>query len=262
VGFIVITFVTALGLGVGLWGSMEIGYRLGKRERRKHPSADFQGLGAIENAIYALLGLILAFTFTGALGRIDLRRQLIVNEANAIGTAYLLLDLLPNGDHQRLRPLYQQYLKLRIEIYQQFEDENLSQTKLADSLKLQSQIWQITTNSVLSTKNPAIISLLLSATSDMIDVSNERLQVSRSHPPDVVFFWLVFLSLASGVVAGFNMSASDRRSPYHIALFCLIISGTVFIIIDLEYPRRGLFRIGLGDQVLMETLAGMEEPKN
>jgi uncharacterized protein YneF (UPF0154 family) len=259
VGFIITSALTALGLGLGLWGGIELGYRYGRAELAKNPDRDLQGIGAIENTIYGLLGLILAFTFTGALGRFDMRRQLIVKEANAIGTAYLRLDLLPSSDQQKLRPLYRQYTQLRIDLYKRYDDENFFNQSLSASLNLQSQIWQISTASVLSIQNPSIISAVINATNEMIDVTNERLQESRTHPPSVVYFLLVSLTIVSGLMIGFNMSVGKRRSPYHILLFCLIIAGTVFIIIDLEYPRRGLFQIGIGDQVLQETLDGIKD---
>ena len=91
--------VIAIGLFVGMAVCLEVGYRLGNYASRKTETAH-EGTGTIEAAIFALLGLLLGFTFANGMSHLDQRRQLIVQEANAIGTAYLRLDLLP-ADRQR-----------------------------------------------------------------------------------------------------------------------------------------------------------------
>jgi hypothetical protein len=99
----------SVGLFLGMLACLEIGYRIGRRAAPTDPNA-YEGLSAIEAAIFALLGLLLGFAFAGAVSRLDARRQLIVQEANAIGTAYLRLDLLPPSDQPDLRRLFRDYL--------------------------------------------------------------------------------------------------------------------------------------------------------
>src|SRR6185369_11884510 len=82
-------------LVLGVAGCLEIGRALGLRGLKGDPGGALSGLGPIEGAIFGLMGLILAFTFSGAAERFDLRKHLIIEEANAIGTAYLRVDLLP-----------------------------------------------------------------------------------------------------------------------------------------------------------------------
>ena len=80
------------------------------------------GLGAVDGAVFALLGLMIAFTFSGAASRLEVRRQLIVQEANAIGTAYLRLDLLPPGAQPGLREDFRQYVDARLAVYSKLPD--------------------------------------------------------------------------------------------------------------------------------------------
>ena len=114
------SFATVLPIVVGLFLAMvaclELGYRAGRR-RMRVDSAAHEGLGSIEAATFALLGLLLGFAFSGALGRFDARRGLIIEEANAIGTAYLRLDLAPLEDQPGLRHLFREYLDARIGVY-------------------------------------------------------------------------------------------------------------------------------------------------
>jgi hypothetical protein len=89
---------------------LEIGRRIGIQRRRKYPGTAEEGVGAVDGAVFTLLGLIIAFTFSGASSRFDTRRLLIVEETNDIGTAYLRLDLLPANAHPALRERFRRYL--------------------------------------------------------------------------------------------------------------------------------------------------------
>lgn len=255
--FIVSTVLLALGLVVGMGTSMEVGYRLGLRQQKQNPDAPIAENGPVDSTVFAILGLILAFTFTGAIGRYDNRRELIAKEANAIGTAYLRLDLLPPEAQAQLRPIYRDYLRQRIELPKSLEQMDVAQAIFQSTLDLQSQIWQISTQEVLIQRDP-INSLVVAATNDLIDVTNERLQASRMHPPAVVYYLMYVLALAASLLTGFNMSGHKKRSYLHGFLFCSLISATIYITIELEDPRRGLMRINTGDKILVELLDSIE----
>ncbi len=90
-----ISLSIALALFAGMLLLLDIGRRIGARRRAQDAGGAGAGTGAVEGAVFALLGLLVAFTFSGAASRFDARRALVVEEANAIGTAYLRLDLLP-----------------------------------------------------------------------------------------------------------------------------------------------------------------------
>ena len=106
-----------LSLLLGMLLCLEVGRRIGLRRRAQAAEGTVPGNGAIEGAVFALLGLLVAFSFSGAATRFDTRRQLIVEETNAIGTAYLRLDLLPTEVQPTLRARFRQYLATRLEGY-------------------------------------------------------------------------------------------------------------------------------------------------
>ncbi len=110
--FIGVALISTTLLCLSMAGGMEAGYRMGKRKLKKYPESKSEGSGAVESSVFAILGLILAFTFTGTLSRYEHRVKLILEEANAIGTAYLRLDLLPKDAQDNLRPLYREYVNL------------------------------------------------------------------------------------------------------------------------------------------------------
>jgi hypothetical protein len=96
-GFELSALLLSGGLFVAMFAMLELGHRPGVRRRRIDAESAAAGTGVVEGAVFALLGLLIAFTFSGAASRFDERRKLIVEEANAIGTAYLRLDLLPSA---------------------------------------------------------------------------------------------------------------------------------------------------------------------
>lgn len=254
------TIVLVLSLFGGLVGAVEVGYRLGKPRFVNEPENKDtdRGFGAVDSSVFGVLGLILAFTFTGALGRFDERRELIVEEANAIGTAYLRLDLLPTESQEKLRPLFKNYVQSRVELYQNYGNSEIANLKYEQGLQLQNAIWQQATTLALSTGNPGIISLVSTSMNDMIDVTNLRLQATRTHPPNVVYFLLFTLALTSALLVGYNMSPNTTRSWYHIIIFTVVVSSTIYVILDIEYPRLGFIQIDIGDRVLIELLESLE----
>ena len=100
-----VAFVVSIGLFFGIMVCLEIGYRVGSRSLTKSPERAHEGIGVIEAAVFALLGLLLGFSFAGGTSRLDAKRQLIIQEANAIGTAYLRLDQLPTSEQPGSTPL-------------------------------------------------------------------------------------------------------------------------------------------------------------
>jgi hypothetical protein len=132
----------AAGLFVGLLVCLELGRRWGTRQLQRDPEGARTGAGAVEGAVFALLGLLIAFTFSGAAARLDVRRAQIVDEANAIGTAWLRLDLLPEEAQPAVRELFRQYVDSRLTAYRKLPDIAAAKAELDRSLALQSQIWR------------------------------------------------------------------------------------------------------------------------
>ena len=137
----VIGILVSLFLLAGMLLFSEIGFRLGKSGRFPNLSVANQGILTVDAAVFGLLGLTLAFTFAGASERLATRRSQIVQEANAIGTAYLRIDLLPVDDQPAIRDLYRKYLDLRVEVFAKFLDRPVSNAALAESGQVQREIW-------------------------------------------------------------------------------------------------------------------------
>jgi hypothetical protein len=100
--------------------------------------------------------------------------------------------------------------------------------------------------------------LVLPALNQMIDITTTRLVATKTHPPLIVFLLLGAISLVSSLLAGFGMSGSKARSLLHMVIFAAILSLTVYVIIDIEFPRRGLFRVSTIDQTLVDLRKSMQ----
>ena len=232
---------------------IEVGRHIGVRRRAEDPEGARAGFRTIEGAVFSLLGLLLAFTVSGAGARFDARRHLIVEETNAISTAYLRLDMLPSAVQPALRENFRRYVDARLEVYRKMPDIAAAKDELARGAKLQGEIWQQAVSSVRADgAPPQAAAVLLPALNAMIDITTTRTMAARMHPPMIIFVILFALALVSALLSGYAMAGNKLRSWLHILCFALIISVTVYVILDLEYPRLGLIREAAFDQALVE----------
>jgi len=244
-----------------MYGMLELGVRIGKTHLRNGHGKILDTLGVIDGPIFALFGLLIAFTFSSALSRFDERRKLIVEEANDIGTAYLRLDILPFADQEPLRNLFRSYIDSRIRTYDLIPDMQAALAEYDRTQVLQAEIWSQATQSVM--KSPTTLSgmQLLPALNSMIDITNTRTAVLQFHPPVVIYGMLLVMALVSAVLVGYQMAAFEKRSWLHIVLFIISITLTCYVILDIEYPRMGLIRVDAVDSVLRDVREGMRPNK-
>lgn len=253
-----LSYLLAAALFVGMPLAMEIGRRVRQAHAHQGTPAGEAGTGPLDAAVYALFGLLLAFVFSGAAGRFDHRRALITEEANAVGTAWLRLDLLPAESQATVRPLFRDYLESRIEMYQVFGDESAGAALYRRGSDLQQRIWDAAIAGAKDTGSPAVLSLLVPALNAMFDISTTRLAATRTHPPMIVYVMLVLVALAASFLAGMAMGESTRRPWPHIIAFTFVISATTYVILDIEVPRLGFFRIDAADALLIDLLENMK----
>jgi len=241
------------GLFVGMSFLLEAGRRLGARRIRRHPEGASVGVGAIDGAVFGLLGLLVAFTFSGAASRFDARRQLIVEETNDIGTAYLRLDLLPASAQAELRERFHQYLDSRLATYRKLPDLAAAMQELARGTTLQQEIWsRAVATCAAEGAHPSACMLLLPALNEMFDITTTRRLAAQTHPPAIIFVMLFAMALASSLLAGYGMASSKVISWVHMLGFAAAMALAVYVIRDIEYPRLGVIRVDTFDQALVE----------
>ena len=258
VATMILGVVLLIGLFVGMILFLEVGRRLKLRSQSKGAEASAAGLGAVEGALFGLMGLVLAFTFSGAISRFDDRRHLIAEEANDIGTAYLRIDLLPSTAQPQLREVMRRYVDTRIETYRVLPDLDAAMSLIAKANDMQREIWDLAIAATKDLTNPQAATVLLPALNAMFDIANTRFWATQLHPPMLIFALLGTLALVCSLLAGYGMGGGKDRNWIHTLGFALILTLTVYVIVDMEYPRMGFIRVDSFDQALVDVRATME----
>jgi hypothetical protein len=248
----------ALGLFLGMLLLLEVGRDIGLRRRVQDVEGASAGIGAIQGAVFGLLGLLVAFTFSGAAARFDTRRQLIVEETNAIGTAYLRLDLLPADAQLALRERFRQYVDTQLRAYRKLPDIAAAQEELAKAMQLQGDIWRQAVAACREADSQPATMLLLPALNAMIDTTTTRTLATHIHPPLIIFVMLCGLALLSSLLAGYGMAGGKSRHWLHMLGFAAVIAVSVYIIVDLEFPRLGFIQVEAFDQALVDLRQSMQ----
>lgn len=242
-----------LGLAMALLGGMLALQGYGRRLAfRVDPTGDSRDARSAQAAVFGLLGLVLAFTFSGAMQRFDERRHLIVEEANDIGTAWYRIDLLPPARQAGMRDLFRQYMDTRIQTYSNVTDEAATNASLAKGEQLQRQIWAAAIASADESGKVAPYTVLLPALNEMFDITTTRAAVTQMHPPAVVYGMILVLSAVGAVFSGYALGGGQQRSWVHKLAFPLATAAALFVIVDMEFPRLGLIRVDSTDYVMAE----------
>lgn len=255
--FVLAVAAIAVFVFFGILALFELGRRVGKRRAAEDAEGARAGLGAVEGAVYGLLGLLLAFTFSGAATRFEHRRDLVIQEANAIGTAYLRIDLLPKDTQPALRDLFRRYVDSRLAAYAQLPDLGAAMAELERSNALQREVWRVAQEAAAQSPNPPRAHLIQPALNEMFDITTTRLAATQSRPPAVIFGMLIVLALVSALIAGHGMAVAKTRHWLYPLAYALVMSVTLYVILDLEFPRLGLIRVDAVDQLLVDVRASM-----
>ena len=259
--FAILDLLLVVALFGAMLGAQVWGQRLGERQRRlalKSESSEKDSQGATETAVFALLGLFLAFTFQGVGSRFDQRRELIVSEANAIGTAWLRIDILPPQRQPELRQLFRQYVDARLDAYRLLNRGERPGPALMRVSSLQNQIWSATTRAVAESGEVPPATLVLPAMNEMFDIASTRVAAALTHSPWVVYLMIAVLSLVSSLYVGYGMAGREMRSFIHSIGFAASMCVVLYVIVALEFPRLSFVRLDVADRALFEVRASMK----
>ena len=242
-----------VGLFTGMVFLVEVGRWIGSRRMLADPEGAKSGLGVVAGVVFSLLGLLLAFTFSGAASRFDARKQLVVQEINTASKAYYLLDLFPEPIQTKLKESFRRYLDAELQAIRALPDIRAAKLAYSRSSELRLDIQ----NQVIAAyRNPntqaAAAYILLPAINEWIANSTNRIVAANTHPPFMIYAVLVGLALVSSLIAGYGMAEAKARSWLHTIVFAAVISLTIYVILDLEFPRIGFIRLNATDRLLVE----------
>jgi hypothetical protein len=245
---------------VGSLIALRFGQYLGLRHRKRDGANGTAGLATVEGAIFGLMGLLLAFTISGALQRFDDRRQLVVQETTAATTAYDRLSVFDGEVAEELQTKLKNYVRARIDLYRMPHDlrvwqrlENFSNQQQNKLVELKSELWGAVRAACPQENYRPACSLSLPALNSLFEVARQRAAASEKHPPQVIYVMLFGLGLGCSLLVGFGIAASAARSWTHMVLFAGTLTVALYIVTDMEYPRLGLIRIETFDHFLADA---------
>lgn len=230
------------------WIAIEGGYRLGCWRHARAADERDQPVGAMVGSILGLLALVLAFTFSLAASRFDDRRQVVLEEANAIGTAYLRTDLLTDPHRSEAARLLREYVDVRI---QRIREKRIREA-IAESEAIHQQLWTTAIAAAKTDPQSEMIALFVSALNHVIDMHSKRVLIAvRSRIPLMIWTAMVGLAVLGMSSIGYQAGiATTRRSPAMSGLV-LAFAFVLYLIADLDRGGEGLFQVS---QAAMEDL--------
>lgn len=239
---------------------MEFGFRLGRRHKTTHPEFRDEARSDITlTSMLALLGLMIAFTYSFSMSRADLRKAAVVNEANAIGTAFLRADLLPEPGRSDVRELLFEYAKSRYAAPGSIRTRKELQQVIDRSVEAQSRIWPAVKSAIRQTGDMTDPekALLVAAVNDVLDSHTRRIAVIYDRLPTAVLALLVLIAGASLAVAAYNSGLREKSSRWRMTAFASILAILMYIILDYDMMMRGLIQVDHSSIVLLIEEMGM-----
>lgn len=242
-------------LAGGMLGFLEWGRRSGRRHLDVTQQGARVGVGAVEASLYALFGLLLAFTFSGAATRFGDRRTLALDEAKAVSAAWKRLDHLPEPGRTRLRDLVRRHVAENVKTYAEMRNLGKFREDMARLSAMEDEIWSETLRGLAQ---PGAQGFTMPVSGSLVTLFEKRMargEAVERHPPLLIFGMLIVLGWVCAYLTGFGMAEAKVRSWTHILAYVGIVSMTLYIIIDLEFPRMGLIRVSdVALEAVLQTL--------
>lgn len=218
-----------------------LGNFIRSRAFKKNASTGTIELGAIIGMLLGLLGLLLAFTFSMSNSRFDTRRQLIIEESNNIGTVILRVDVYPDSMRQLLRANLKEYVEQRIAFYQGGMDVKKSVDHYMKADSIGKEIWSSVANYAKADNITTRTSEIIPALNAMIDITTTRRAAGEATIPDPIMYFLFILCLGSSFLLGYE---KPNQIDWIVVIgLGIMLSLTVYAIIDLDRPRSGVINM-------------------
>lgn len=235
-------WVLVLAVAALLLAAAEVGYRHGLPLSKAGDEARRSQIGVVQGAVLGMLALLLGFTFSMAAERYDSRRDLVVEEANTIGTTWLRGSLLPEPHPDAVRGLLREYVDIRIRSREALADPVQISEGLRRSAEIHSALWQHAEAAAREAPND-ITSTFVTALNDMIDTGALRVAAMRNRIPVVVWIILAVVAAAGCWTSAYAAGGQGVRMPLTNIFLPLLITVVIALIADLTSERQGIISV-------------------
>ena len=220
--------------------ALESGFRVGMKRRVHWKDADSGGGAVVLTSMFAVMGLVLAFTYASGVSRFDARKNAVIVEANALGTAFYRADLVAEPGRTELRTLLLDYARSRA-----FEPGTVNTNEdrravVKTTLEKLAEVWPATKRIVEQAQPGPIEASLVAAVNNVIDAHTIRLAAFHDKLPAVVMWMLVIVCAASLAVAGYNAGIQGRMSRWRMSAFASVLTLLMLVILDFDRPNNGV----------------------
>ena len=231
-----------ISLFVVLPAACQLGYWLGSRSSVRKDATEKTHAGVWQSALLALAGLLIGFTFSMAQARYDARKQIVLGEANDIGTTYLRTRLLDDAAGEPLRALIRRYVDTRLAFAEAGGDRALTERLDRETGAVTDEIWTRVAAAGRADRSPTT-ALLVQSTNEMIDAGEEHLAAIANPLPPTVFLVLILATAVAMASTGFVCALEGRRSVLGMIVMPLLLATVVGLTVDLAHPRVGIVRV-------------------
>ena len=214
----------------------ELGYQLGRRQSSPCDS----GVGAVKASVLALVGLLLAFTYSIAAGHYDRRKQAVLNEAVALKACWLCADFADEPARPRARELIRSIVDVRLQSFVRATDLDAEREARLQILAAQNELWSLAAGQMNRSSEPDKHVLLARSVGDVIERGDERAAADEHRVPPSIVYLLVASVLVSGFLVGLSSGQDNRRIPLLWALVIGLMVSVLLTIIDIDTRGRGL----------------------
>jgi hypothetical protein len=262
---IMVTQYTTVLDALPLWGlflaivalvlaAIEGGYRLGSHRHNQPGREKETPVGAMVGAMLGLLAFMLAFTFGMASSRFDTRKQLVLDEANAIGTTYLRAAMLPER-RDEIRDLLRSYVDTRLEAVR----SGRVAEEILRSEDIQGQLWSAATAIGLQRGDSIVVGLFVESLNEVIDLHAKRVTAGlRNRIPGAIWATLLTIAMLSLAAMGYHAGLVGTVRSLTILVVAVTFSAVIALIADLDRPQEGTLTVS--QQALVDLRQSMNPP--
>lgn len=235
----------------------EAGFHRGMKLFVAHDEKRKAQISGVHGAVLGMLGLLLGFTFSMAVSRYENRRDLVLQEANAIGTTYLRASFLPEPHRAEVSDLLRRYVDLRLDFHNAGNDRAKIASAEAAAAGVHRALWGHAVAAAGKAPTP-ITATFINALNEMIDLDATRLNAQRAKVPAAVWLLVLVVAGASCYACGYSAGACGARTGLSNAMLPLLIAVVITLISDFDRPSQGMVLIS--QQPFIDLKSGFANP--
>ena len=255
-----ISTLSLAGVGIGIMLALllcvELGYRIRRRLDRRYPDREPAEMDFLLSAAMGLLALLLGFTFSLALSRHEQRRDLVIAEANAIGTSWLRIQALDEPARAQLSTAYAAYSQARLDWSIASETNEGGHAAMLRANQLQTTLWPAAIAALRASRGMVDAKTLLDPLNESFDLAAERVARRDAHLPAALLAMLLLYLLIAAGLTGWRLAADGHRAPVASSLTMLLLTLAVVATLDLDRARDGL--ISVSQQPMRDVVAAQK----